>query len=104
MNLSCSSLVVFFFQAADGIRDATVTGVQTCALPISASARLRDRIVDGAAGRPTDRAAVRGALPSCARLAPAGTVGLELPAPGRSRAGARRTSHPALEAVPLAPA
>src|SRR5207245_8047262 len=27
----------FFFQAEDGIRDATVTGVQTCALPISAS-------------------------------------------------------------------
>ena len=25
---------VFFFQAADGIRDAMVTGVQTCALPI----------------------------------------------------------------------
>src|SRR5207245_5420008 len=25
----------FFFQAEDGIRDATVTGVQTCALPIS---------------------------------------------------------------------
>src|SRR5207245_6602102 len=24
----------FFFHAADGIRDATVTGVQTCALPI----------------------------------------------------------------------
>src|SRR6266542_6841193 len=24
---------VFFFQAEDGIRDATVTGVQTCALP-----------------------------------------------------------------------
>src|SRR5688572_11921732 len=29
----------FFFQAEDGIRDLTVTGVQTCALPISA--RLR---------------------------------------------------------------
>src|SRR6266542_4689598 len=28
-------LVFFFFQAEDGIRDATVTGVQTCALPIS---------------------------------------------------------------------
>src|SRR2546427_8856936 len=28
----------FFFQAEDGIRDLTVTGVQTCALPIS----LRD--------------------------------------------------------------
>src|SRR6516164_4446765 len=26
---------VFFFQAKDGIRDGTVTGVQTCALPIS---------------------------------------------------------------------
>src|SRR5207248_4363146 len=25
----------FFFQAEDGIRDRTVTGVQTCALPIS---------------------------------------------------------------------
>src|SRR3989475_13222038 len=27
--------VIFFFQAEDGIRDLTVTGVQTCALPIS---------------------------------------------------------------------
>src|SRR5690348_17534102 len=26
---------VFFFQAEDGIRDGRVTGVQTCALPIS---------------------------------------------------------------------
>src|SRR2546430_1929274 len=29
-----SSVLVFFFQAEDGIRDLTVTGVQTCALPI----------------------------------------------------------------------
>src|SRR2546430_5798040 len=29
-SLSC----FFFFQAEDGIRDWTVTGVQTCALPI----------------------------------------------------------------------
>src|SRR5690554_7774794 len=28
-------LLCFFFQAEDGIRDADVTGVQTCALPIS---------------------------------------------------------------------
>src|SRR5688572_32896821 len=28
--------VSFFFQAEDGIRDLTVTGVQTCALPILA--------------------------------------------------------------------
>src|SRR3989442_11984700 len=31
----CKAFVVFFFfQAEDGIRDADVTGVQTCALPI----------------------------------------------------------------------
>src|ERR1039457_7123867 len=32
-SLVCGS--VFFFQAEDGIRDYKVTGVQTCALPIS---------------------------------------------------------------------
>src|SRR5437762_4435108 len=31
--------LVFFFQAEDGIRDTSVTGVQTCALPISVSLR-----------------------------------------------------------------
>src|SRR2546430_3737386 len=30
-------LFFFFFQAEDGIRDLTVTGVQTCGLPISRS-------------------------------------------------------------------
>src|SRR6266705_1660448 len=36
--------VLFFFQADDGIRARTVTGVQTCALPISAgNARKRPR-------------------------------------------------------------
>src|SRR2546430_17386582 len=29
------AICLFFFQAEDGIRDLTVTGVQTCALPIS---------------------------------------------------------------------
>src|SRR2546429_3193899 len=33
-------LFVFFFQAEDGIRDVAVTGVQTCALPISPPGRL----------------------------------------------------------------
>src|SRR5437763_16801143 len=28
-------MLFFFFQAEDGIRDTSVTGVQTCALPIS---------------------------------------------------------------------
>src|SRR2546429_2613918 len=33
--MSLITNVVFFFQAEDGIRDVAVTGVQTCALPIS---------------------------------------------------------------------
>src|SRR2546430_11207081 len=40
------SLCIFFFQAEDGIRDLTVTGVQTCALPITlADAVQSDRAV-----------------------------------------------------------
>src|SRR3989440_5791674 len=35
--------VFFFFQAEDGIRDLIVTGVQTCALPISAKNGLSVR-------------------------------------------------------------
>src|SRR2546430_12604852 len=35
------ALCVVFFQAEDGIRDLTVTGVQTCALPISTAAICR---------------------------------------------------------------
>src|ERR1022692_4989715 len=47
----------FFFQAEDGIRDYKVTGVQTCALPIST-------IDDGAGGwnQPPHRHAHRGGL------------------------------------------
>src|SRR5207244_4631512 len=37
----------FFFQAEDGIRDDLVTGVQTCALPISREGRF-DRAVEAA--------------------------------------------------------
>src|SRR5207245_3994734 len=46
-----------FFQAEDGIRDATVTGVQTCALPISSrpSASIRPAIRAPAAKRSTRR-------------------------------------------------
>src|SRR5690606_39380715 len=33
-------LLCFFFQAEDGIRDFHVTGVQTCALPISGDTRF----------------------------------------------------------------
>src|SRR5437867_10121330 len=34
------NFTIFFFQAEDGIRDRTVTGVQTCALPILAGCDL----------------------------------------------------------------
>src|SRR2546421_7055887 len=34
-----SMFFLFFFQAEDGIRDLIVTGVQTCALPISSRRR-----------------------------------------------------------------
>src|SRR6202521_6136958 len=50
-----SSFVLFFFQAEDGIRYSEVTGVQTCALPISPSPRVppsRMRVRRSAAFRP----------------------------------------------------
>src|SRR5207249_9262381 len=36
---------VFFFQAEDGIRDRNVTGVQTCALPISLDSNANNYIL-----------------------------------------------------------
>src|SRR5256885_9571372 len=43
---ACVRSFIFFFQAEDGIRDYKVTGVQTCALPISAlRAGIRNRHV-----------------------------------------------------------
>src|SRR6266852_7989319 len=47
--------VFFFFQAEDGIRDATVTGVQTCALPISRSSASRCRKPPRSSRRSTPR-------------------------------------------------
>src|SRR6266508_4846461 len=48
-------LVFFFFRAEDGIRDGHVTGVQTCALPISValSAAFSRRL--GLRSRPSGR-------------------------------------------------
>src|SRR2546426_7480739 len=52
---SCLSHMIFFFfffQAEDGIRDYKVTGVQTCALPISMTfAREAERREEGARER-----------------------------------------------------
>src|SRR5205823_11968666 len=62
----------FFFQAEDGIRDKLVTGVQTCALPISHRAPRSSQL------------ARRDAGPRTARLARA-------PDPARDDRGSRST-------------
>src|SRR3989440_5024325 len=49
----CGTIFFFFFQAEDGIRDLIVTGVQTCALPISIVTYATR--ADGAAPGPLER-------------------------------------------------
>src|SRR2546430_8073602 len=49
-------LRLFFFQAEDGIRDLTVTGVQTCALPISGAHEVEQQVEVKADGRQRARA------------------------------------------------
>src|SRR2546422_11701626 len=50
---------LFFFQAEDGIRDVAVTGVQTCALPISFLGAYPYRRVPGTAPEAVLRAMER---------------------------------------------
>src|SRR5207249_9241061 len=67
------AMMCFFFQAEDGIRDRNVTGVQTCALPISEGYQrfiLRDgetasRPVDPEAGGPDAEQVVERLAASC---------------------------------------
>src|SRR5256885_8913484 len=72
-------VLIFFFQAEDGIRDYKVTGVQTCALPIFALGEavvlvlgdverlpLRDRLVLGEHDLALDRRPV-GGVGRCSR-------------------------------------
>src|SRR5690606_39604802 len=46
--------VCFFFQAEDGIRDFHVTGVQTCALPISGGGEMMEDEGEGDEGAALD--------------------------------------------------
>src|SRR5947209_12625904 len=55
-----ASHLLFFFQAEDGIRDIGVTGVQTCALPISARHAGVQRSCRTPACRAADAAAIHG--------------------------------------------
>src|SRR5437016_14081549 len=58
MHNSRREELYFFFQAEDGIRGWSVTGVQTCALPIS-RLDVPERVLDAAAeGRDLDAARV----------------------------------------------
>src|SRR5699024_12179323 len=49
IRLFDGSQSIFFFQAEDGIRDRNVTGVQTCALPISCLPIAASAIAEGKA-------------------------------------------------------
>src|SRR5256885_6000284 len=70
------SFVCFFFQAEDGIRDYKVTGVQTCALPIShVGPRHRCQLREPLPGHPGQRRAGRRATGAGARMS------YSLPAP-----------------------
>src|SRR2546422_65053 len=75
---------IFFLQAEDGIRDVAVTGVQTCALPISGGTR---------GGRDP-----RTAAPARAPRSPRGRVS---PSPLPERGGASERASP--EATPSPP-
>src|SRR2546430_12511209 len=80
----------FFFQAEDGIRDLTVTGVQTCALPICRAAPAR-RCANGAGRRsPAYPRAARCTAGPRARAAARGAWHKACPPGGRTRSGERR--------------
>src|SRR5256886_11058543 len=66
----------YFFQAEDGIRDLTVTGVQTCALPISISGFTCSNDVAGkpVAGPATTRAAPSAGCHQQTTVSPCGSA------------------------------
>src|SRR3989454_3982871 len=99
------SLFFFFFQAEDGIRDYKVTGVQTCALPISPRQLHRPRARWSCRGG--DR---RGSPPPPAPPPPPGSAPCRCPAPPpppacprTTTARARPRAAPARRAAPRAP-
>src|SRR5687767_15535139 len=53
-NPNAALLFYFFFQAEDGIRDKLVTGVQTCALPISRTFHSPSFTIEATANRRAD--------------------------------------------------
>src|SRR2546426_5274785 len=101
-------LVFFFFQAEDGIRDYKVTGVQTCALPISRSARRspsasvarvsRPMRASGAPSSPSTRRRSSRSSKPCGARWPSSRSGWILPSAcsrsiARASAWRRRAAH-----------
>src|SRR2546422_2457348 len=82
------SFFFFFFQAEDGIRDVAVTGVQTCALPISyddmADAELQRIVADALQRWPSARIALRHRLGHVAVGEP--SIAIVTAAPHRAQA------------------
>src|SRR5690625_7654112 len=83
------SVICFFFQAEDGIRDGHVTGVQTCALPILRPPGLgQRRSYSPKVVRRISWPSVRSSHSSCRRRSEERRVGKECRA--RGGAGGRK--------------
>src|SRR5205823_11234520 len=82
-------IYLFFFQAEDGIRDKLVTGVQTCALPISrcSASRSNRRRTDLGIALAQSAADAIIAIPIELGGAPWRTYPVSSPIPAASRAG-----------------
>src|SRR5260221_7207357 len=79
MTASTSATNFFFFQAEDGIRDHCVTGVQTCALPISfsiVSAPHENELMVATRMRDTAFKRVLKAMPADGRVGLRGPAGM----------------------------
>src|SRR5438270_9303829 len=81
--------ICFFFQAEDGIRDLTVTGVQTCALPICKDGNNRLKCCVGVKD---ENSAFMGCESSGAGIFDCGSLGIASCSDARDRKSTRLNS------------